>query len=83
MTLKQESTLYVLFTSNIKSGFFIKLTQNRRGKQFDFQACTISVSAISWRRAASSSKSKSHLTAGGNSSLTVKIIEKNHQQIFV
>ena len=31
--------LTVLFTSNIKSGFFMKFTQNRNGRQLDFQAC--------------------------------------------
>lgn len=32
MTLKQASTVGVLLISKMKSGFLIKLTQNRKGK---------------------------------------------------
>ena len=35
----EQWVLTVLFTSNIKSGFFMKFTQNRNGRQLDFQAC--------------------------------------------
>jgi hypothetical protein len=36
-----ENKLTVLLTSKMKSGFLMKFTQKRRGRQLDFQACTI------------------------------------------
>ncbi len=36
-----KNELTVLLTSKIKSGFLMKFTQKRRGRQLDFQACTI------------------------------------------
>ena len=40
ITDKQELVVAVLFTSNIKSGFLIKLTQIRSGSELDFQECS-------------------------------------------
>jgi len=63
ITDRLESSVGVLHTSSMKSGFFMKLTQNLSGKQFDFHACITSGSDIEWINADSSNKSKTHLTA--------------------
>ena len=62
ITDRFESIVAVLLMSTMKLGFLIKLTQNRSGKQLDFQACTTSGSIMLYITAASSSKSNIHLT---------------------
>ena len=57
ITDRLESNVGVLFTSRIKLGFLIKVAQNLRSKQFNFQAWIISGSSIPYIRAASSSRS--------------------------
>lgn len=82
MTDRHESRVAVLFISNIKSGFLIKLTQNLSGRLFDFHECTTSGSTIPCFLAASSSRSNSHLTAGGSASFTVRIVMKKSSTNF-
>lgn len=65
-TDKHESTMLDLCISKIKFGFFIRLTQNLRGRELLFHVCTTSGSDMPCCRAWSSMKSNMYLMARGS-----------------
>ena len=82
MTDRQESMAAGFWMSSKKSGFCIKLTQNRNGKQFDFHELTTSGSAMSNDFALLSKISNNHLTGDGTPFSQLRIVVKKSSMNF-